>query len=461
MFEFNVYKKRREILKNNMGSGLVFFPGNVESPMNYPANTFHFRQDSSFLYYFGLNKPGFYGLLDIDKGESYLFGTDFTIDDIIWMGPQPLVSKLSESIGTSGSGTVADMKALINSAIMEGRKIHFLPPYRGETLQDLSELLGIMPSILKNYSSPELITAVVKQRSYKEEREITEIEKALKISSEIYDTLFKTVKPGKFEKEMTGVIEGIVGKYGALTSFPIILSVHGETLHNHSHENKMEEGNLLIVDSGAESPEFYASDITRTMPVSGKFTQKQKEVYEIVLKANETSIEFVQPGRKFKDIHLLAAEIIAGGLKDLGLMKGNIDDAVKEGAHALFFPHGLGHMMGLDVHDMENLGENHVGYTEEMKRSDQFGTAYLRLAKELDPGFVLTVEPGIYFIPTLIDKWRSEGKYKDFINYEAVEKYKNFGGIRIEDDVLVREKGHKLLGEPIPKTVKEIENKMV
>ena len=460
MFESNVYKKRREVLKNNIGSGIVLFPGNIDSPMNYPANPFHFRQDSTFLYYFGLNKPGFYGVLDIDKGEDYFFGTDLTIDDIIWMGPQPLVSKLSDSIGASKSGTISEMKDILDTAINKGRKVHFLPPYRGENILDLSVLLGIKPTMIKGYSSIELINAVVKQRSYKEEREIAEIEKALNISSEIYDAMFKEVKPGKYEKEMTGIIEGIVGKYGAVTSFPIILSVHGETLHNHGHENKMEDGDLLIIDSGAESPEFYASDITRTLPVSGKFSDKQKDVFRIVQKTIETTTEFVQPGRKFKDIHMMAAEIIAGGLKDLGLMKGNIEDAVKEGAHALFFPHGLGHMMGLDVHDMENLGENYIGYTDEMKRSEQFGTAYLRLARELEPGFVLTVEPGIYFIPALIDKWRSEGNHKDFINYDNVEKYKDFGGIRLEDDVLVREKGHRVLGKPIPKSVEDIENKM-
>lgn len=460
MFESNVYKKRRDVLKKNLGSGIILFPGNVDSPMNYPANPFHFRQDSTFLYYFGLNKSGFYGVIDIDSGEDYLFGTDFTIDDIIWMGPQPLVSTLAESIGTSRSGTIPKMKTLLDSAINDGRKVHFLPPYRGETKLDIAGLLGIRPPAIAGYSSLELITAVVKQRSYKEEREIKEIEKALKISSEIYETLHKNVGPGKSEKEMAGLIHGVVGRYGAVTSFPVILSIHGETLHNHSHENIMESGDLLIVDSGAESPEFYASDITRTLPVSGNFTNKQKDIYEIVLKANETTIEFVQPGRKFKDIHLLAAEVIASGLKDLGLMKGNVEDAVKEGAHALFFPHGLGHMMGLDVHDMENLGENYVGYTREMKRSDQFGTAYLRLGRELEPGFVLTIEPGIYFIPALIDQWKGEGKHKDFINYENVEKYRDFGGIRLEDDVLVREKGHRVLGEPIPKKIDDVEKKM-
>jgi len=460
MFEANVYKTRREDLKKNMGSGIIFLPGNVDSPMNYPANPFHFRQDSTFLYYFGLNKAGFYGVIDLDSGKETLFGTDFTIDDIIWMGPQPKVSDLAASIGTTNSGTVAQMKTLLDAAIREGRKIHFLPPYRGETRMDLAGLLGLRPPTLNQYSSIELITAVVKQRSHKEEREIAEIEKALKISSEMYETLYRNVAPGKSEKEMTGLLQGVVGKYGSSTSFPIILSVHGETLHNHSHENLMSEGDLLIVDSGAESPEFYASDITRTLPVSGKYTQKQKDVYETVLKANETAIEFVQPGRKFRDIHLMAAEVIATGLKDLGIMKGNVEDAVKEGAHALFFPHGLGHMMGLDVHDMENLGENYVGYTDTMKRSEQFGTAYLRLGRELEPGFVLTIEPGIYFIPALIDQWKAEKKFSDFIHYDTVEKYRDFGGIRLEDDVLVREKGHLVLGQPIPKKVEEVEAKM-
>jgi len=460
MFDSIVYEKRRSVLKKNINSGIILIQGNVDSPMNYPANPFHFRQDSTFLYYFGLNKSGFYGIIDVDNDVDYLFGTDFTIDDLIWMGPQPKVSKLAKSVGTSKSGSISEMKKLLDLAVNMGRKVHFLPPYRGESILDLAELLGIKPQFLKNYSSLELISAIVKQRSHKEEREIIEIEKALKISSEIYDTLFKSVKPGKYEMEMTGIIEGIVGKYGAITSFPIILSIHGETLHNHSHDNKMEDGKLLIVDSGAESPEYYASDITRTLPVSGKFSDIQRDIYNIVLKANETSIEFIQPGRKFKDIHLMSAQIIAEGLKDLGLMKGNIEDAVREGAHALFFPHGLGHMMGLDVHDMENLGENYVGYTDEMKRSDQFGLAYLRLGRELEPGFILTVEPGIYFIPALIDKWKSEGKHKSFINYEKVESYKSFGGIRIEDDILVREKGHKLLGDPIPKKVSDIENLM-
>ncbi len=460
MFKKDIYVKRREELKKLVGNGIIILPGNTESPMNYPANPFHFRQDSTFLYYFGIDKPDFYGVIDIDENEDYIFGYDFTVDDIIWMGPQPTVSELASMAGVNNSGSHKELNEKIKAYLSSKRIIHFLPPYRGETTLFLSNLLGINSDKLKNYSSIDLIKAVAKQRSYKSEEEIAEIEKALEISCDIYESLLKKIKPGRYEREMVAEINRIVTQRGSNISFPVILSVHGETLHNHYHKNLMNEGDILIVDSGAESPEYYASDITRTFPVSGRFTQKQKEIYEIVLKANETSIEFSQPGKKYKDVHLMSAQIIASGLKDAGLMKGNVEDAVNEGAHALFFPHGLGHMMGLDVHDMENLGENYVGYNENIKRSGQFGLAYLRLAKELEPGFVFTVEPGIYFIPALIDKWKSEQKFTNFINYDQVEKYREFGGVRIEDDILVRDKGHKLLGKPIPKKVDEIEEKM-
>jgi len=460
MFEKKIYKERRSILKQKVGKGVIFLPGNSESPMNYPDNTFHFRQDSSFLYYFGIDKPGFYGIIDIDEGKDYIFGYDFTIDDIIWMGPQPSVAELAEKVAVGNTGSTDDLKKIVDGILSQKRKIHFLPPYRGETSVKMSELLGISVNRIKDYCSLELIKAIAWQRSYKSNEEIEQIEKALKISWEIYDSLMRKIEPGRYEYEMVAEINRIITQNGSNVSFPIILSVHGETLHNHSHNNKMNEGDLLIIDSGAESPEHYASDITRTFPVSGKFTPVQKDIYEIVLKANETSIEFSQPGRKYKDIHLLSAQVIASGLKDIGIMKGNIEDAVNEGAHALFFPHGLGHMMGMDVHDMENIGENYVGYTDTIKRSEQFGLAYLRLAKELEPGYVFTVEPGIYFIPALIDQWKQADKYSDFINYDLLEKYMDFGGVRIEDDVLIKEKGHKVLGKPIPKSVKDIENKM-
>jgi len=460
MFKSQVYTDRRNRLRNKMQSGLILILGNTESSYNYPANTYHFRQDSDFLYFFGLDHPDFAGVMDIDENKDYIFGNDVDIDDIIWMGPQPSVAELATKAAVDNTGSTDDLKKMIGEILSQKRRIHFLPPYRGETSIKMSELLGISVDRIKDYCSLELIKAMAWQRSYKSNEEIEQIEKALEISWEIYDSLMHKIEPDRYEYEMVAEINRIITQNGSNISFPIILSVHGETLHNHSHNNKMNKGDLLIIDSGAESPEHYASDITRTFPVSGKFTPIQKDIYEIVLKANETSIEFSQPGRKYKDIHLLSAQVIASGLKDIGIMKGNVEDAVNEGAHALFFPHGLGHMMGMDVHDMENIGENYVGYTDTIKRSGQFGLAYLRLAKELEPGYVFTVEPGIYFIPALIDQWEQANKYTDFINYDVLEKYRDFGGIRIEDDVLVKEKGHKVLGKPIPKSVKDIENKM-
>jgi Xaa-Pro aminopeptidase len=460
MFDANVYVQRRKILKEKMKSGVILIMGNVESPMNYPANPFHFRQDSNFLYFFGQDKAGFAGLIDVDEDKDYLFGEDFTIDDIIWMGPQPTVKGLAGEVGISHTGTSAQLAEKLNAAIASGRKIHFPPPYRPENMMKMESLLGIASSRVKSYASVDLIKAVVALRSIKSEEEVKEIEKALDISHEMYATVMQMAKPGVYEREITGKIAGIVNSYGSHVSFPIILSIHGETLHNHYHGNKMEKNHLLVADSGAESPEHYASDITRTFPVGGTFTPEQKTIYETVLKSQETAIAAIKPGVCYKDIHLQVAAVIAEGLKEAGLIKGDVKEVVNQGAHALFFPHGLGHMMGLDVHDMEDLGENYVGYDETVQRSDQFGLAYLRMARELKPGFVLTVEPGIYFIPALIDKWKAERKFTDFIDYETVEKYKGFGGIRIEDDVLVTGDGHRVLGKPIPKTVDEIQSIM-
>lgn len=457
MFDKKVYVERRNKLKELVGSGLLLFPGNQESSMNYPANTYHFRQDSNFLYFFGQDKPGFYGLIDVEDGTDFLFGEDFTIDDIIWMGPQPSVAQLGQEIGVQRTGSMADLNEYIQAALAAGRKIHFCPPYRGETMLEMEKMLGIAASSLKKYASIELIKTVVKLRSIKSAEEVAEIERALDFTDEMYTTVMQMAYPGTYEREITGKMEGISGSYGNIVSFPIILSIHGETLHNHHHGNKLEAGRLLVADSGSESPEHYASDITRTFPVGGKFSPQQREVYQVVLDAQLAAIKAIKPGKMYKDIHLHAAKVIASGLKEIGLMKGDIDSAVKEGAHALFFPHGLGHMMGLDVHDMEGLGENYVGYDETVQRSNQFGLAYLRLARALQPGFVVTVEPGIYFIPALIDQWKAEKKFNEFINYDTVEKYKSFGGIRIEDDVLVTAEGNRVLGVPIPKEVDEIE----
>ncbi len=428
--------------------------------MNYPANTYHFRQDSNFLYYFGLDQPGLAGVLDIDESKDYLFGNDVDMDDIIWMGPQPTMKDRAQKVGVEHTQPLSELGVFIGKALEAGRKVHLSPPYRGKTLIWLEELLGVHHSKVGDYVSEELIRGIVKMRSVKDADEIREIEGAVDVAYEMHTTAMKLAKPGISEQEIVGAVEGISISYGGPVSFPVILSVDGQTLHNHYHGNILEEGKMMVTDAGSESSMRYASDITRTVPVGGKFNQRQKEIYEIVLKANTDTIAAIKPGVLYRDIHLMAARIITAGMIDLGLMKGDIVEAVAQGAHALFFPHGLGHMMGLDVHDMENLGENYVGYDNEITRSKQFGLAFLRLGRKLEPGFVLTVEPGIYFIPALIDLWKAEGKFTKFINYDKLESYKDFGGIRIEDDILVTGTGYKVLGKPIPKTIAEIEQIM-
>jgi len=458
MFKSEVYKKRRSSLHQKMKSGLALFIGNVDSPMNYPANAYHFRQDSDFLYFFGLDIPGFTGLMDFDSGKDWIFGNDVDIDDIIWMGPQPSVKELAQKCGVTNTAAVSQLEGVIKEAVSKKRKIHFLPPYRAETKMTLGSLLKENPCQMKTLSSVDLIKAVVSMRSIKEQAEIDEIEKAIAIAWEMHTTAMKMCKPGVKEQEIFGTIEGIALSKGGGTSFPIILSVDGQTLHNHNHSNILQKGRMMVTDAGAETNLHYSSDITRTTPVGGKFNQRQKDIYEIVLKANTESIKASKPGISNRDLHLNACRIIASSLKDLGLMKGDVDAAVSAGAHALFMPHGLGHMMGLDVHDMEALGENYIGYNDQIKRSDQFGLAFLRFALPFKPGHVFTVEPGCYFIPQLIEQWKSEGKYSEFINYKKVEAFIGLGGIRIEDNVLITDKGHKLLGRPIPKTIAEIES---
>jgi len=457
MFKSEVYAKRRTGLHNLMKSGLALFTGNVDAPMNYPANQYHFRQDSDFLYFFGLDLPGFAGLMDFDTGKDWIFGNDVDMDDIIWMGPQPTVKELALKCGVTSAAPMAKLEGVIKEAVSKKRTIHFLPPYRAETKMTLGSLLKENPCQMKTLASVNLIKAVVSMRSIKEQVEIDEIEKALGIAYEMHTTAMKMCKPGIREQEIFGTIEGIALSKGGGTAFPIILSVNGQTLHNHDHGNILKKGRMMVTDAGAETSLHYSSDITRTTPVGGKFSQKQRDIYEIVLKANAESVKAAKPGMSNRDLHLNACKIIASSLKDLELMKGNTDEAVEAGAHALFMPHGLGHLMGLDVHDMEALGENHIGYNDQVKRSDQFGLAFLRFALPYKPGHVFTVEPGIYFIPQLIDQWKSEGRFKEFISYKKLEIWKDFGGIRIEDNVLITEKGHKLLGRLIPKTVSEIE----
>jgi Xaa-Pro aminopeptidase len=460
MFEPKIYSDRRNKLRQVMKSGIILIPGNNESPMNYPANGYHFRQDSNFLYFFGLNLAGLAGVMDCDSGKDHIFGNDVDIDDIIWMGPQPSMKDSASKAGVEYTAPFADLAKFISEAIGKGRKIYFLPPYRADNKILLESLLGIPIAELKANVSMDLVNAVIAMRSIKDLFEVAEIEKACEIGRQMHIAAMRLTKPGIYEREISGLIEGIALSYGSCVSFPVICSIHGETLHNHYHGNIMKDGDLLITDAGAETEMNYASDYTRTFPVNGKFSPKQKEIYEIVLKANVEAINAIKPGVKYQEIHLGAAKVIAEGLIAAGLMKGNADDAVKAGAHAMFFPHGLGHMMGLDVHDMEDLGQIYVGYDDEVRPSEQFGTAYLRLGRRLQPGFVLTVEPGIYFIPALIDQWKTEGKFEEFICYDKVEEYKDFGGIRIEDDILVTTSGYRLLGTPVPKTVAEVEEMM-
>ncbi|MGM0565112.1 MAG: aminopeptidase P family protein [Bacteroidota bacterium] len=457
MFEQKTYINRRKNLKKQLDSGIVVILGNVDASMNYPSNGYHFRQDSNYLYFFGLDIQGFAGIVDIDNNKDIVFGDDVTMDDVIWMGDQPTVSELAQQVGADSSAPYNEFAKYVQKAKAEGRKIHLYPTYRGEHDLELSKVLDVAISEVNRFVSEPLIKATVALRSVKEDVEIEEIEKAVDIAHEMHTTAMKMAHPGTMEREIAGTIEGISLAKGGPVSFPIILTINGQILHNHYHGNLLSEGRMMVTDAGAEVPTHYASDITRSVPVGGKFDSRQKSIYEIVLKANMKAIEHTKPGIQNKELHLMAVKTVAEGLKDLGILQGNIDDAVSQGAHAMFMPHGLGHMMGLDVHDMEGLGEDYVGYGDELKRSSQFGLSGLRLARTLQKGFVLTIEPGCYFIPKLIDLWKTEGKFKEFINYNELEKYKDFGGIRIEDDVLVTENGYKVLGKPIPKTVEEIE----
>ncbi len=457
MFSSNIYAKRRTELKKKMGSGLILFLGNNEAPMNYADNTYHFRQDSTFLYYFGLDQAELAAVIDVDEDKEIIFGDDFSLDDIVWMGPQPTIKQRASKCGVKLTATKNALEDLCLNAIKHGRKIHFVPQYRHENILKLHKLLGTAPKHANDYASTKLIKAIAEQRTVKSKEEIAEIEKAIAVAYEMQTAAMRFAKPGMLEREVMGFIAGLSMSMGSGLSFPIIFSRHGETLHNHNYNNKLKEGDLVVNDSGAESELHYASDITRTFPVSGKFSPRQKDIYEIVLISQLTAIAETRPDIPFKSVHLKTAEVIVEGLKALGLMKGNVKNAVGAGAHALFMPHGLGHLLGLDVHDMENYGENNFGYDEKLKRSEQFGLRSLRYAKPLNPGVVMTIEPGIYFIPQLIDKWEKEKKFTEFINYSKVNTYRDFGGIRIEDDIVVTKNGSRVLGKPIPKAVEDVE----
>jgi len=457
MFEANTYIERRNRLKKDLQSGILLFLGNDLSPMNYPENTYPFRQDSSFLYFWGIDLPGLAAIVDIDANREILFGRDPTLHDMVWTGPQPSLNHHCLKSGLKESAAPDQLQSELKQALQQSRKIHFLPQYRPENLIKIQTLLGLVPAFVNNFVSKSFIKAVVAQRSIKSREEVEQIETALELTSEMHELAMKMSRAGMVEQEVVAAMAGLADASGIGSSYPSIFSVDGQILHNPRHDNIMQKGDIIINDSGAESPMHYASDITRTFPVDGKFTQKQTEIYTVLLNAQLKAIEAVMPGVEYRDVHTLTCSQIAAGLNSLGLMKGDISEAVAAGAHALFMPHGLGHMIGLDVHDMEDLGEDDVGYTDTIRRSRQFGTSHLRLARALEPGFVVTVEPGIYFIPALIDQWKAQGKFENFIDYKKIENYRDFGGIRIEDNVLVHDDGQRVLGKPIAKTVEEVE----
>ncbi len=457
MLPTKVYVERRKALKAKFNKGVAIFAGNIDVPFNYTDNIYRFRQDSSFLYFFGIDAPGLHAIIDFSTGEEIIFGNEITAEDIIWMGALPALSETAAKVGVNDVRPLYKLDELVKEFLTQGRRIHYLPPYRGETKIFLHELLGIPVKGLKENASQELVRAVVDLRIFKDEYEIKEIEKAVDIAYIMHTMSMRMAQEGIKEQQIAGTIEGIALAHGGPVSFPVILSKNGQILHNHHHENILKNGDLMVTDAGCEIESNYCSDITRTTPVGGKFTTKQREIYEIVVKANMEVIKNSAPGVYYKDMHLLASKIIASGLKDLGIMKGDVDEAVAQGAHALFMPHGLGHMMGLDVHDLEGVSELYAGYGDELERSTQFGLSALRMGRKLQPGFVFTDEPGIYFIPELISLWRSNNRLTDFINYKKLEDYLDFGGIRIEDDLLITQDGNRVLGKPIPKSVKEVE----
>lgn len=463
MFSKETYVNHRTELKKLVKSGVIILFGNNESPANFPANGYYpFRQDSSFLYYFGLQRDGLVGVIDIDNDTETLVGDDIDIDDIVWYGSVNSVSNMAESCGVKNSAPMKQLQVICNNALRDKRQVHFLPPYRHDTMIQIFDLLGIHPNQQREQASLELINAVVKQRSTKSQLEIEEIERACAVGYKMHTTAMRLTKPGVTEKFVGGQVDGIANSYGSMTSFPTIFTQHGEIMHGNPSMAVLESGRLALCDCGAETMEHYCSDNTRTFPVNGKFTQRQLEIYSIVVDCHDLALSLAKPGVKYFDVHLGVCRLMTDRLKELGLMKGDTEAAVRAGAHAMFLPHGLGHMMGMDVHDMEGLGQIHVGFDEETRPNlEQFGTNCLRMGRKLEEGFVITDEPGIYFIPALIDEWRAKGLHTDFINYEKLETYKDFGGIRIEDDLLITKDGCRFLGEErIPYHPKDVEEFM-
>ena len=459
LFSKQTYIQRRTILRERMQKGLILFFGNNESPMNYPSNGYKFRQDSSFLYYFGLQRDGLVGVIDADSGDEWLIGDDIDIEDIVWFGSVDSVADMAEQVGVAKSAPMSRLESLVRDAFDSGRELHFLPPYRHDLMIQIMDLTGIHPRDQRAKASLKLIHAVIDQRIVKSAEEVAEIERACAIGYEMHTTAMRMCRPGVTEQEIAGRISGIASSRGCITSFPSILSMHGEIMHGYPSEQPLEAGRLMLCDCGAETNENYCSDNTRTTPISGRFDARQRDIYQAVVDAHDHVYEIARPGLKWWDAHFAAARVITERLQDIGLMRGNIDDSLEAGAHALFFPHGLGHAMGMDVHDMEGLGQIYVGFDDEVQpRLDQFGTNCLRFGRRLQEGYVMTDEPGIYFIPALIDEWRADRHCAEFLNFDRIETYKDFGGIRLEDDLLITADGCRYLGKDrIPYHINDVE----
>lgn len=462
LFSKETYVARRRKLRELIGDGLILLFGNNDSPVNYPSNAYKFRQDSAFLYFFGQKRDGLVGVIDADSGHETLVGNEIDIDDIVWYGSVHSVKAMAEECGANASAPMAQLAAIVEQAVKAGRKVHFLPPYRHDTQIQIMDLLGIHPSKQREAASLPLIQAVVKLRSIKSEEEIEELERAAEIGYRMHTTAMRLCRPGVTEQYIGGVLDGIAASYGCQVSFQSIVSMHGEILHGYPSPRKLEDGRLLLVDAGAETNDNYCSDNTRTTPINGRFTERQKAVYDIVAQCHDLALKHARPGVRWWDVHMAVCALMTDRLKELGLMKGDTQEAVSAGAHALFLPHGLGHMMGMDVHDMEALDQIYVGFDEETRPNlEQFGTNCLRMGRRLQEGFVVTDEPGIYFIPDLIDDWRASGHCKDFLCFDKLDEYKDFGGIRLEDDILITADGCRFLGkDTIPIRPKDVEEFM-
>lgn len=460
MYSKETYVSRRAELKKHVKSGVIILFGNNNSPANYPNNGYHpFRQDSSFLYYFGQNRDGLVGVIDVDNDIETLIGDDISIDDIVWYGSVDSVHDMAEQVGVKNSAPMKSLKTICNDAMRQKRRIHFLPPYRADIKIQIFDLLGIHPNQQKESASMDLIKAIVKMRSVKTDEEIEELERAAAIGYKMHTTAMKMCRPGVTEQEIAGALDGIANGLGSMVSFATILTQHGEIMHGSPSMNKLEAGRLMLCDAGAETINNYCSDNTRTSPVSGHYDQRQLEIYSIVEACHDYVLQVAKPGVKWWDVHFAVCRLMTDRLKELGLMKGDTEEAVRAGAHAMFMCHGLGHMMGMDVHDMEGFDQINVGFDEEVRPNlEQFGTNCLRLGRRLQKGFVVTDEPGIYFIPALIDDWKASGHCKEFINFDKLETYKDFGGIRIEDDLLITDDGCRFLGKDrIPYHPKDVE----